>query len=118
MCNSKFFILLAIIFSSAYTAGAQEKLSYLFRHIDQADGLLHNDVLSITQDDRDFIWIATRNGLQRYDGSRFIYYPEMLSNAAEGLTAGADIYADKEKKYCGLPMMLVWKRWSCTKNVR
>lgn len=98
MCITRSFILLAVLFFFVHTTAAQERLSYLFRHINQSDGLLHNEVLSITQDDRGFLWIATRNGLQRYDGSRFTFYPEMLSNPAEGLTAGADIYADKEKK--------------------
>jgi ligand-binding sensor domain-containing protein len=68
---------------------AQQHLNYLFRHITQADGLLHNQVASIVQDGKGFIWVSTPNGLQRYDGSRFIYYPEMLSNPAEELTNGA-----------------------------
>src|SRR5882757_4121560 len=75
---------------------AQQPLNYLFRHITQADGLLHNQVASIVQDGKGFIWMATSNGLQRYDGSRFTYYPEMLSNPAEELTNGAEIYADNK----------------------
>src|SRR5258708_3830480 len=73
----------------------QQGLHYFFRHIDQADGLLHNQVLAITQDGKGFIWIATTNGLQRYDGSRFVNYQEMLSNPAQGLTTGVVMYADK-----------------------
>ena len=83
----------SFIISNAF---AQQNLDYFFRHIDQSDGLLHNQVVSIVQDGRGFIWIATSNGLQRYDGSRFIYYPEMLSDASEGLTYGADMYLDKK----------------------
>jgi ligand-binding sensor domain-containing protein/putative methionine-R-sulfoxide reductase with GAF domain len=89
-------ILFVLIFLTLSGAKGQENLNYFFRHISQSDGLLHNKVLSIVQDGKGFIWIATLNGLQRYDGSRFIYYSEMLSNAAEGLTAGADMYADKK----------------------
>jgi len=48
------------------------------------------------QDGKGFIWDGYFNGLQRYDGSRFIYYPEMLSNPAEELTNGAEIYADNK----------------------
>ena len=35
------------------------------------DGLVNNDVLNIYQDSRGFIWLCTRGGLSRYDGSRF-----------------------------------------------
>ncbi len=35
------------------------------------DGLVNNDVLTIYQDSRGFIWLCTRGGLSRYDGSRF-----------------------------------------------
>lgn len=35
------------------------------------DGLVNNDVLKIYQDSRGFIWLCTRGGLSRYDGSRF-----------------------------------------------
>src|ERR1700749_4153087 len=51
---------------------------YLFRHIGQTDGLLTSGVTSITQDKQGFIWIGTLNGLQRYDGTRFLNYREEL----------------------------------------
>lgn len=38
------------------------------------DGLVNNDVLNIYQDSRGFIWLCTRGGLSRYDGSRFTNY--------------------------------------------
>lgn len=38
------------------------------------DGLVNNDVLSIYEDSRGFIWLCTRGGLSRYDGSRFTNY--------------------------------------------
>ncbi|MEP6927371.1 MAG: two-component regulator propeller domain-containing protein, partial [Ginsengibacter sp.] len=75
---------------------AQKSFNYSFRHINQSDGLLHNDVHSIVQDGKGFIWIATSNGLQRYDGASFINYPEMLSNSTEGFIVGAEMYADKK----------------------
>lgn len=45
---------------------------YLFRNIDNANGLNSNDVLSLTQDARGYVWIGTVNGLQRFDGLRFL----------------------------------------------
>ena len=59
----------------------QQYPGYLFRHIGQADGLLTSGITSITQDERGFIWIGTLNGLQRYDGTRFVNYREELKAA-------------------------------------
>jgi ligand-binding sensor domain-containing protein/putative methionine-R-sulfoxide reductase with GAF domain len=68
-------IILLSLFSNL---SAQQPGSYTFRHIDQKDGLLHNDVFSICQDTKGFMWLLTANGLQRYDGARFINYPGMV----------------------------------------
>ena len=38
------------------------------------DGLADNSINRITQDKDGFIWIATDNGLSRYDGSNFLNY--------------------------------------------
>src|SRR4030095_12901062 len=38
------------------------------------DGLVNNDVLNIYQDSHGFIWLCTRGGLSRYDGTRFTNY--------------------------------------------
>ncbi len=51
-----------------------------FEHIDNKNGLSHNTVRYITQDSRGFIWIGSMNGLDRYDGHKFIsIYPEFSS---------------------------------------
>ncbi|MEO8405349.1 MAG: histidine kinase [Chitinophagaceae bacterium] len=85
-----------ILLLIAVSGQAQQPLHYFFRHISQSEGLLHNQVLSIAQDGKGFIWIATPNGLQRYDGAGFVNYTELLSNSFEGLTYGAELYADKK----------------------
>lgn len=45
-----------------------------FRNLTVEDGLSQNSVLCIAQDDRGFMWLGTRNGLNRYDGYRFKYF--------------------------------------------
>jgi signal transduction histidine kinase/ligand-binding sensor domain-containing protein len=42
-----------------------------FEHITTDDGLSASGVTSIVQDERGFIWLATQNGLNRYDGYSF-----------------------------------------------
>ncbi|MCM1503336.1 MAG: hypothetical protein NC115_11830 [Bacteroidales bacterium] len=42
-----------------------------FEHIDISDGLSQNTVNEIIQDRRGFMWFATKDGLNRYDGKHF-----------------------------------------------
>lgn len=43
-----------------------------FRHITVEDGLTQNSVSFIHQDKRGFMWIGSYDGLNKYDGNRFI----------------------------------------------
>lgn len=74
-------------------AFCQQKLSYDFHHIDQTNGLLHNQVFTIAQDAKGYMWIGTSKGLQRYDGLRLKNYNDDLSGAAIQSKV-QDIYAD------------------------
>jgi ligand-binding sensor domain-containing protein len=46
----------------------------VFTHLTADNGLLSNTAGAVCQDSRGYIWIGTTDGLQRYDGSRFITY--------------------------------------------
>jgi ligand-binding sensor domain-containing protein/putative methionine-R-sulfoxide reductase with GAF domain len=69
-----------ILFCFCLNLPAQQPTNFIFRHISQSDGLLHTAVKSIVQDSKGYVWILTTNGLQRYDGTRFINYPFDLNN--------------------------------------
>jgi signal transduction histidine kinase/ligand-binding sensor domain-containing protein len=45
-----------------------------FAHLTTDDGLSHNTVVDILQDRRGFMWFATAEGLNRYDGHGFVVY--------------------------------------------
>ncbi|WP_373515212.1 two-component regulator propeller domain-containing protein [Persicitalea sp.] len=45
-----------------------------FEHLTTNDGLSHSTVMDILQDHRGFMWLATADGLNRYDGERFRTY--------------------------------------------
>ncbi|NER17850.1 hybrid sensor histidine kinase/response regulator transcription factor [Spongiivirga citrea] len=62
-----FFLLFLLIASHAY---GQNK-SYKFRSITSNDGLSQSSVIQIHQDRLGRIWLATRDGLNLYDGSSF-----------------------------------------------
>lgn len=91
-------VLSCIVFFLAAKFGgakAQQNASYIFHRITQSDGLLHTSVRSIVQDGRGYIWILTPNGLQRYDGSRFVNYPYDLTSPAGIIdTRTAGLFSD------------------------
>ena len=53
--------------SAASAAGTIQYSNVRFKYLDGSDGLPHNTVYSITQDDYGFVWFATADGLCRYD---------------------------------------------------
>lgn len=51
-----------------------------FDHIDTKNGLSQINVTCILQDNRGFMWIGTRDGLNRYDGYKFTIYRNVPGN--------------------------------------
>ncbi len=45
-----------------------------FAHLTTSDGLSQSNVKAILQDHRGFMWFATQDGLDRYDGNSFVVY--------------------------------------------
>ena len=45
-----------------------------FSHLTTTDGLSNSNVFGIIQDHQGFIWFATEDGLNRYDGNNFVTY--------------------------------------------
>jgi ligand-binding sensor domain-containing protein/signal transduction histidine kinase len=45
-----------------------------FTHLTTNDGLSQSNVTAILQDRQGFMWFATRDGLNRYDGNTFVVY--------------------------------------------
>ncbi|MDO6507573.1 EAL domain-containing protein [Colwellia sp. 4_MG-2023] len=78
-------LLLAILSINSYTANAlpssqsvaQSTLSNNFLKFNQlstSDGLSNSNVFNITQDHQGFIWFATEDGLNRFDGNNIVVY--------------------------------------------
>jgi len=56
------------------------QVSFTFQHISTQDGLAHRVVNDIMQDHKGYIWMATQNGLQRYDGQRFMNWHKVFGD--------------------------------------
>lgn len=67
------FLYIIACFSCTYSC-AQQVPDFIFKHLTINDGLLSNNVIATIQDHKGFWWMATDNGLQRWDGYRFTNY--------------------------------------------
>src|SRR5438045_327532 len=54
---------------------------YHFELVTANDGLPHNEVTQIASDRAGFLWIATTEGLSRYDGTSFVTYKRNLRDS-------------------------------------
>jgi ligand-binding sensor domain-containing protein/signal transduction histidine kinase/DNA-binding response OmpR family regulator len=54
--------------------------NYRFMHITGREGLPHQQVEALMQDDKGMLWIGTRNGLSRYDGYSIVSYFNQVNN--------------------------------------
>ena len=66
--------LIAYLLCMSSVALAQEKQLTNSRHYSTADGLPCNQVFDMKQDYDGYIWLATANGLCRYDGYQFLNF--------------------------------------------
>lgn len=55
-------------------SGYAGEIHYSFTHITINNGLLSNQINAVAHDDQGFIWIGGTDGLQRYDGHRFLSF--------------------------------------------
>ncbi|MDH7464211.1 two-component regulator propeller domain-containing protein [Chitinophagaceae bacterium 26-R-25] len=70
-CSLLYLLGLFFFFVPGIPASGQ-KIS--FDHLSVEQGLSQNSVLCITQDDKGFIWLGTRYGLNRFDGVHVVVY--------------------------------------------
>ncbi|WP_375443594.1 triple tyrosine motif-containing protein [uncultured Fibrella sp.] len=64
----------------SFTTQAQ----YSYRHYTLRDGLAQGSSNYIMQDSRRFLWMSIQGGINRFDGSRFVFY----ANGKKGLRGG------------------------------
>jgi ligand-binding sensor domain-containing protein/DNA-binding response OmpR family regulator/signal transduction histidine kinase len=95
-----------VAFSFSFFAAAQvfsqDNLS--FRQLSVNDGLSQNSAVSITQDQEGYLWIATQEGLNRYDGRDFVIFDKKFLDVTEStrLLLGK-VFADSKNRLWIIP---------------
>jgi len=90
--------LFLVVFVSGQRVFAQSILqpAYSFEHLSQEQGLSYNTVTSFAQDKQGFLWIATFNGLNRYDGVQFKIFTRKGSDSLQSVPRDTRLlYTDK-----------------------
>jgi ligand-binding sensor domain-containing protein/signal transduction histidine kinase/DNA-binding response OmpR family regulator len=84
-----FFLFLLILCTQVLLAQENDSIynDLKFRHYTINDGLSHTSITDINQDSKGFIWIATKYGLNRFDGIEFKNY---FSNATSPESISSD----------------------------
>lgn len=89
---SIFFLLIILVLNTAY--GGIELRSKQMR---TSDGLPNNSVRYMYQDSKGFLWLATLNGLSRYDGNTFLTFrPESGDRVSLADNRIYDLTEDKD----------------------
>ncbi len=68
----RFLLIFLLLFNNSAISQNQK---YVFKTIDINDGLSQNSVVDIVEDPTGFLWFATQDGLNRFDGHNFLVFP-------------------------------------------
>lgn len=81
--------------------GAWAKQGVTERRLNELDGLAHHHATGLVQDRQGMIWVATWNGLSRYDGYRFVSFkPKAGDGCSMGVNRIKDIRIRDPYIYC------------------
>jgi len=87
-------IFLLLVLVSAHVSGQ----SFDFRHYQVEQGLSYNSVFGILQDSKGFMWFATKDGLNRFDGYSFkIFRNDQSDNTSIGSNLTLCLYEDSQR---------------------
>ncbi|RIA10578.1 signal transduction histidine kinase [Flavobacteriaceae bacterium MAR_2010_72] len=86
----------------AVVASAQDSINqkqFAFKTLTINDGLSQNSVIDIAQDSIGYLWLATQDGLNKYDGKRFIHYNKQFEDITRPTFSKlGKVYIDKQNR--------------------
>ena len=101
-------IISLIIAALALLCPVQGRASYMFKHYGVESGLSQSTVYTIMQDRTGFIWIGTKSGLNRFDGTSFKTYRAGTDSHSLGSDFVTALYEDADGKIWVGTDMGVW----------
>ncbi|MBO3099159.1 hybrid sensor histidine kinase/response regulator transcription factor [Gelidibacter pelagius] len=76
-----------------------------FRQLSVHDGLSQNSVVSVTQDSIGYLWLATQDGLNKYDGHQFEIFNEFFVDITRpDYSYLGQIYTDRDGNIITIPI--------------
>jgi ligand-binding sensor domain-containing protein/signal transduction histidine kinase/DNA-binding response OmpR family regulator len=92
-----------IIMLCLFKSFSQSQVS--FRQLSVKQGLSQNSVVSIAQDSTGYLWIATQDGLNRYDGNKIEIYNHFFIDITKPTYSHlGKVYVDRESNIWILPI--------------
>ncbi len=77
---------------------SQQTQQYIYTHFKTTDGLASTIINNAVQDHKGYIWLSTINGLQRYDGNKFLTFRNDKNNPSSLPTDDITfVYEDQNK---------------------
>tara|TARA_R110002073_G_scaffold279026_1_gene442927 strand:- start:181977 stop:185999 length:4023 start_codon:yes stop_codon:yes gene_type:complete len=96
-------VVLFVCFSYFSPAYSQSQIT--FSQLSVKDGLSQNSAISISQDSIGFLWIATQDGLNKYDGRKFTTYPfNFVDITKPNYSNLGKVYTDRKGEVWILPI--------------
>lgn len=90
---------------------AQNKIS--FSQLTVEDGLSQNSVIAIAQDSIGYLWMATQDGLNKYDGKEFIYYDFIFDDITNSEFSDlGKLYLDQNQQLWAIPSSKIPQRYN------
>ncbi len=94
--QKQYFLFILFLLTGIFNSVFAQNKQFNFTHLFSEQGLSQNTVHSILQDKRGFMWFATEDGLDRYDGYNFKVYknnPQVSTSISDNFIW--TIYQDK-----------------------
>lgn len=90
-------LLLLLLFLSCWILKAETKRFYVTR-LGTTEGLASNQVLTVFKDKNNYLWVGSSNGLQRFDGRKFMSYQMETPQGRLPAQSISEILVDRDGK--------------------
>ena len=90
------YLLIFFLLVFSFLSFSQEKKQVSFRQLTVAQGLSQNSVVAVEQDSFGYMWFATQDGLNKYDGKSFTYFNKQFEDVTRpNYSKLGKLYIDK-----------------------